>query len=241
MNCDGQSSDGDKAQHCEIRETTIPAAGALSVDGQKNGGISVKGADRSDILVRARVQTRGNTDADAQGLSNQIKVETAGQRVSATGPANGGDQNWSVSYEIFVPRQLDLSLTAHNGGISISDVRGKIDFTTMNGGVSLAGLAGSVHGQTINGGLSIVLEGGTWDGDALDVSTTNGGVNLHMPDNYSAHLETRTTNGGMNIGIPITVQGKIPKELSLDLGSGGPLIRVTTVNGGVSVGRNKSS
>ena len=35
-------------------------------------------------------------------------------------------QNWSVSYEIFVPRNADLALRTHNGGISISDVRGKI-------------------------------------------------------------------------------------------------------------------
>jgi hypothetical protein len=100
-------------------------------------------------------------------------------------------------------------------------------------------LAGSVHGQTTNGGINVDLEGGTWDGDALDVKTTNGGVNLRMPDNYSAHLETGTTNGGMNIGFPITVQGKITKQLSLDLGSGGPLVRVITVNGGVSI--HKSS
>jgi DUF4097 and DUF4098 domain-containing protein YvlB len=241
MTCDDQWSDGNKAQHCEIRETTIPAAaGALSVDGQKNGGISIKGADRADILVRARVQTRGDTDADAQAIATQIRVETAGQRISASGPEMASDRNWSVSYEILVPRQSDLSLTAHNGGISVADVRGKISFSTMNGGVSLARLAGSVHGQTTNGGVTVDLEGGTWDGDALDVSTTNGGVRLQMPDNYSAHLETGTTNGGMNIGFPVTVQGKITKQLSLDLGSGGPLVRVTTVNGGVSIGRKSS-
>jgi DUF4097 and DUF4098 domain-containing protein YvlB len=131
-------------------------------------------------------------------------------------------------------------LTAHNGGISVSDVRGKINFTTLNGGVSLARLAGSVHGDTTNGGVNVEFEGGTWDGDALDVRTTNGGVNLRMPDNYSAHLETGTTNGGMNIRFPITVQGKIPKQLSLDVGSGGPLVRVTTVNGGVSIERKSS-
>jgi len=240
MTCDDQWSNGNRAQHCEIRESTIAAGGVLNVDGQKNGGISIKGADRQDILVRAKVQTRGNTDAEAQGLGNQIKIETAGQRIYASGPDNTSEYNWSVSYEIFVPRQSDLSLTAHNGGISISDVRGQINFNTLNGGVTLERLAGSVHGQTTNGGITVDLEGGTWDGDALDVRTTNGGVNLHLPENYSAHLETGTTNGGMNVGFPITVQGKINKQLSLDLGSGGPLVRVMTVNGGISIGRKSS-
>jgi DUF4097 and DUF4098 domain-containing protein YvlB len=173
-------------------------------------------------------------------MATQIRVESGGQRIYATGPETASGRNWSVSYEVFVPRQSDLSLTAYNGGISVSDVRGQINFTTLNGGVSLARLAGSVHGQTTNGGISIDLEGGTWDGDTLDVRTTNGGVNLRLPENYSAHLETGTTNGGMNIAFPITVQGKITKQLSLDLGSGGPVLRVMTVNGGVSIGRKSS-
>jgi DUF4097 and DUF4098 domain-containing protein YvlB len=240
MTCDDQWSDGNRAQHCEIREATIPApGGVLTVDGQKNGGISVKGADRSDVLVRARVQTRADTDDEARAMATQIRVETGG-RIYATGPETASGRSWSVSYEVFVPRQSDLSLTAFNGGISISDVRGQINFSTINGGVSLARLAGSVHGQTTNGGVSIDLEGGTWDGDTLDVRTTNGGVNLRLPESYSAHLETGTTNGGMSIGFPITVQGKITKQLSLDLGSGGPVLRVMTVNGGVSIARKSS-
>src|SRR5690606_13026479 len=39
---------------CEIREITLPA-GTLAVNGDPNGGISVAGSDRPDILVRARV------------------------------------------------------------------------------------------------------------------------------------------------------------------------------------------
>ncbi len=53
----------------------------------------------------------------------------------------------------------------------------------------------------------------------------------------SARLETGTVHGGMRIDIPVTVQGKIEKELSIDLGSGGPTVRATTTNGGVSIKR----
>src|SRR2546430_4505707 len=35
-------------------------------------------------------------------------------------------------------------------------------------------------------------------GEELNVRTTNGGVNLVMPDNYSAHLETSTVNGNVS-------------------------------------------
>jgi hypothetical protein len=35
----------------------------------------------------------------------------------------------------------------------------------------------------------------------------------------------------------MTVQGRIDRQLSVNLGSGGPLVRATTTNGGVSVKR----
>ena len=86
------------------------------------------------------------------------------------------NQNWSVSYEVFVPRSADLTLKTHNGGISIADVRGNIQFDTLNGGVNLKNLAGDVEGRTTNGGINITLAGNRWDGTKLDARTTNGGV-----------------------------------------------------------------
>ena len=69
----------------------------------------------------------------------------------------------------------------------------------------------------------------------MDVQTTNGGVQLLVPENYSAHLETGTVNGGVNLGFPLNVPGKVEKSISTDLGSGGATIRLMTTNGGVSV------
>src|SRR4029079_18336392 len=123
----------------------LPVAGAISVDGRKNGGVSVKGWDRNEILMRARIQTSAPTQAEADALAQQITIETAGAKIFANGPENRRDNNWSVSYEVFVPRRSDLSLTAHNGGISISDVQGRLEFTAVNGGVALRRVGGTVH------------------------------------------------------------------------------------------------
>ncbi len=131
----------------------------------------------------------------------------------------------------------NLSLKAHNGGIGVSDVRGQIEFSALNGGVTLRRLAGDVKGHTMNGGLSIDLAGNGWDGEGMDVRTTNGGVTLSIPENYSAHLETGTVNGGLKFDFPITLQGEIKHQLSLDLGGGGKTVRAMTTNGGVSIKR----
>lgn len=220
--------------NCEIREQTLaPSGGAIAIDGRQNGGISVKGWDQSQILVRARVQAGAPTAAEAEALGKQVRIETSGAKIHATGPESKRDYNWDVSYEVFVPRRADLSLETHNGGIAIADVNGKIDFTALNGGVVLKRVGGAVRGSTTNGGLMIQLSGDRWDGESMDVSTTNGGVILSVPENYSAHIETGTVNGGVNTEFPVTVKGEVTKQIALNLGSGGATVRAMTTNGGV--------
>jgi DUF4097 and DUF4098 domain-containing protein YvlB len=229
---------GNRASHCVIKEQTIPASsGMIAVDGKKNGGVSVKGWDRVEIFIRSKIQAWADTEAEAQAIGGRIRIETSGGRIYAEGPATGNNQGWAVNYEIFVPRNSNLSLKSHNGGISIADVRGQIEFDALNGGVSLKRLAGNVKGHTTNGGLSIELAGNRWDGEGMNAKTTNGGVSMLIPEDYSARLETGTVNGGMKIDIPVTVQGKIERELAIDLGSGGAIVRATTTNGGVSIKR----
>jgi len=220
--------------NCEIREQTLaPSGGAISIDGRQNGGIAVKGWDQNQILVRARVQAGAPTAAEAEALGKQVQIETSGAKIRATGPENKRDYHWDVSYEVFVPRRADLSLETHNGGIAIADVNGKIDFTALNGGVVLKRVGGAVRGSTTNGGLVIELAGDRWDGDSMDVSTTNGGVIMSVPENYSARVETGTVNGSVNTEFPVTVQGRITRQLALNLGSGGAMVRAMTTNGGV--------
>ncbi|HEV8134881.1 MAG TPA: hypothetical protein VGP85_09405 [Pyrinomonadaceae bacterium] len=224
--------------NCEIREQTIaPNGGPINIDGRQNGGVSVKGWDQAQILVRAQVQTGAPNAGEAEQLARQIRIETGGNKIYANGPENQRDYHWSVSYEVFVPRHSDLSLETHNGGIAISEVNGRIDFNALNGGVVLRKCGGSVHGTTTNGGLVIELGGDHWDGETLDVRTTNGGVSMSVPENYSANLQTGTVNGGISVDFPVTVQGRITKELAVSLGSGGATVRAMTTNGGVRIKR----
>lgn len=227
--------------HCEIKEQTLAAGGTINVDGRENGGISIRGWQRNDVLVRAKIQTQAPTQAEADQLAREVRIETAGS-IRAEGPQWREDYGWWVSYEIFVPHRSDLSLQAHNGGISIVEVSGRIDFKTLNGGVSLKRIGGAVRGSTTNGGVHVELAGSRWDGEELNVTTTNGGVNLLMPNNYSAHLETGTVNGNINsdypLNVPLNERGRLPKDINVDLGSGGARIYARTTNGGVHVSKS---
>jgi DUF4097 and DUF4098 domain-containing protein YvlB len=224
--------------NCEIREQTLAlSGGTIAIDGKPNGGVSVKGWDQNQVLVRARVQAAAPTAGEAEALGRQIRVETSGAKIFASGPESKRDYQWNVSYEVFVPRRADVSVETTNGGIAIAEVTGRIDFTAMNGGVVLKRVGGTVRGSTMNGGLVIELAGDRWDGDSLDVSTTNGGVILSVPENYSANLQTGTVNGSVSVDFPITLQGRINKQIAVNLGSGGAMVKAMTTNGGVHLKR----
>ncbi len=238
MNCDSSRHDGDRVRHCEIREQSAPGAGRLQIDGLHNGGATIKGWSRGDVLVRARIEAAADTESAASALTKQVFVDTSGGQVVARGPERTDDSWWSVSYEIFVPHNTDLSLKTHNGGVNISDVRGQIRFEAHNGGVQLRRVAGDVSGSTANGGVQVELAGPSSDLRQLDVSTHNGGVTVSMPSNYSARLQAETHNGGIHSDFPLPAQPPSnvrPRKLEANIGAGGPLIHLTTHNGQVSL------
>ena len=225
--------------HCEIKEQTLGStSGSIRVDPGTNGGVTVKGWNRNEVWFRARIQTAAETDSEARSMVPQIRLASGAGQIHAEGPEMDRRHNWSVDYEIFLPVRSDLDVKTFNGGIHISDVRGRIAFEALNGGVTLQRLGGEVHGHTTNGGLHIELAGDRWEGRGLDVETTNGGVHLDVPSSYSAHIETSTVNGGINVDFPITLHGRIDRDLSFDVGQGGPTIRATTTNGGVRIRRS---
>jgi len=228
MSCPQQSSPG---SFCEVRETTLPALASLNVDSRANGAISIRGGGRTEILVRAMVRARGNTDSEAKNLAGHVAVDTSAGRVRAEGPAAG---NWSVSYEILVPSRTNLLLNAKNGGVSVTGVESSIEFHAVNGGISLRNVGGFVHGETVNGGVSVSLSDKKWSGQGMDASTTNGGVKMNVPEDLCAELDLGTVNGGINMKLPNAPRASGGK-LRATLGAGGPQIRIRTQNGGVTV------
>lgn len=234
----GWSRDRDWENACEVRDTTIAARGGrLVVSGGDNGGVTVRGWDRNEIRVVARMQAQARREADARDLLREIRVQT-GTTIRAEGPRAGRSEGWSVSFEVYVPRRSDLDVETHNGSIRFADVEGDIRFDAENGSVRLAGLAGNVRGDTQNGSVSVSLAGERWRGEGLDVRTQNGSVGIEVPARYNAELETGTVNGRFDLDFPVTVSGRLGRTITTRLGDGGPRVRVMTTNGSVRLRRS---
>ncbi|MGI8496517.1 MAG: DUF4097 family beta strand repeat-containing protein [Gemmatimonadaceae bacterium] len=230
----------DRYQYCEIRESGMRGGrGAkITADGGRNGGVAVGAWDRDSVAIVARIQTWARSGADAKALAATIRIVTDARSIRAEGPTSSGDDGgWSVSFDLVVPKKADLAIHTQNGGISVSEVQGTMDLSAQNGGLHLQALGGDVHAETRNGGLDVTLTGNRWEGKGLDAETTNGGIRLRVPESYSAMLETGTTNGSLDFDFPVTVQGRLNRRLSTQLGSGGAMVRAITHNGGVVVRR----
>ena len=231
---------GENKRFCETRDLTMnaPAGQPLTIDGGGNGGITVRGWSGSTVRIRAKVQSWANSEAEAQSRVKGVTISTANNTLRAA--AADKEEHFSVSYEVFVPRQTALNLNTVNGGIHLEDLQSDIKFQAVNGGVSLANLGGQVTGNTVNGGLSITLTGNKWEGKGLDVETTNGGISWKLPQDYSAQLFTSTNMGHIRTTLPVTKSGMFHKELTANLGKGGAPVKAVTTNGGVSVNQGRN-
>ena len=224
MTCENNGREG-RSRNCNISEQTLANTGRLSIDPGGNGGVTVKGWTQGQVLVRTKIEAWGTSDSEASLVAGQVHTDTAGGQLRASGPESKNNTGWAVSYEVFVPQNTDLTLNAVNGGIHISDVRGKMEFKTTNGGVHLSRIAGDVNGSTQNGGVHVELAGTRWEGGQMDVRTQNGGVHIAMPAQFSAHIQTETVNGGVHSDFPMpTTTEKRPRNLDFNVGSGGALV-----------------
>lgn len=211
---------------------------ALSVDPGRNGGVAIIGWDRDSVGVIALIQASAETEAEAAEAADGVRIEAAGAEVRASGPTAFG-RDWSVSFDVYVPRHTDLSLATVNGPLSVEEVSGTMDLRTENGPLSLRGVGGSITSRVRNGPLSVALTGRRWDGSGLDAEAVNGPVDLAIPVGYNARLETGTVNGPMHLDFPLTVtiRGRVTDQIETTLGSGGAPIRVVTRNGPLTIRR----
>lgn len=233
---------GDRQErHCEVRETRIPARAQLRVDAGPNGGVAVRAWDGTDVLVRARIQTRAGTESDARSMAQGIRVRTDGT-IRSTGPGSSQrDSDWSVSYVILVPARTNLTVETKNGPITVEHVEGEIRLRAVNGPILLNELAGHVEARAQNGPISVTLSGARWNGEGLDAETVNGPITLRMPRGYAAHLESGTVSGPISAPSSIPVMHEQRRRpgpggrINTDLNGGGPSIRVVTTNGPLTI------
>ena len=218
----------------EKRTLSRSAVNAINVEGSVNGGVSIRGWDQQDILVKACKLASAQSKEEAQGLLDQISISTEGGKIFSRGPdpSTRGRQTWVVQFLIFVPRDLTVEASVHNGGLSLKNLAGRVNARSQNGGISLNGsggmenvidlyaqnggialndITGKINARTANGGIT--LSRGSGD---VKLESQNGGIVIHLPETAwsGESLEAHSNNGGMILQVPQGFGSGIEAETS---------------------------
>ncbi|HUP44354.1 MAG TPA: hypothetical protein VM779_02470 [Thermoanaerobaculia bacterium] len=227
---------------------------ALAVRTDRNGGIRVTGSRGSGYAITVCKAVAPGIDPAA------VRAVMAGNELTAAGPEG---QRWVAYFLIEAPANASLDLHASNGPIAISrfhgtvraeavngpvsvkDSSGTITAGTTNGPVSITGGSGNIKLEATNGPVTVKLADTVWDG-SLEASTRNGPVSLKLPRGFRSGVLVEALGHGpvscKAAGCPDlrlrSWEDQRDRPRRIELGSGPQVVRLSTVNGPVSVKEN---
>ena len=224
---------------------TLAEGGRISLD-NVNGDIDIEGVagDHVHVLAKLKADSQEYLDAlniEVESSDDLVRIETHHPKSGNRWFNNGGDSGGSVSYELKVPSGSRLdSIETVNGDIHITGVKGPVSVETVNGKMILSGLADDAKMDTVNGAIDARFDvlGGA---QRVKAETVNGRVVLQLPADTSAEVHAETLNGGIDaddFGLKPD-KGFVGRDLDGSIGDGQARLHVDTVNGSVTIRRNK--
>jgi hypothetical protein len=179
-----------------------------------SGSITVRGANRKDVLVTAHPsadRASRRPDPDASGLRRI--PQNAGFRITEEGnrvKVSSDSPNRHLSFEIEAPARANLKLSTVNGGeILVENIEGDLDVTNTNGGITLNKVAGSVMAGTTNGSVRASLTRVT-EKKEMSFTSLNGAVDVTLPASTRANLRLRSDRGDVYSDFDVQLAPSAP-------------------------------
>ncbi|HUP65323.1 MAG TPA: DUF4097 family beta strand repeat-containing protein [Thermoanaerobaculia bacterium] len=237
----------------EKSDRTYPFSGQTFSLNNVNGSVKVGSWERPEVRIQAEKRVRSGDRQTAVEAMKALRVEVTNDRgglhVKTHYPRKGNSSialfdffsgtkiDASVEYHITVPRGARVDIETVNAGIAVANVEGGFDLETVNGGIRIESGAGDLSASTVNGSIKAeLLRTGS---KAIELNTVNGSVQLSLPSTVRADLAVRTVNGRIRSELPLVTSesGKRILKGSFNGGGGFP-IKVSTVNGSVTIDAN---
>jgi DUF4097 and DUF4098 domain-containing protein YvlB len=165
---------------------------------------------------------------------------------------NSGRQynvDWNLT--VHVPREIALHLRDVNGSIKADGTNGAFDVSAVNGSVTGTNIGGSGNISTVNGPTVISFRENPKSDSSF--KSVNGKVDVTYQPDLAAEFDLKTVNGGMFTDFEAVALASAGGGSSKDgkfvyksrgnsrvrIGSGGPQIRMETVNGPIQIRKAK--
>lgn len=226
------------------RSYPFSANGTVSVS-NVNGSITVDTWDRNEVKFEyvKTADTKENlagVEVKIDARPDAFSVETDygdWRRSNSGGRRNNG--KLQIEYRLVVPRNANLDdIETVNGSITISNAGNSTKASAVNGQVRATNLRGAANLSTVNG--TVVADFDRLEaGSKISLNTVNGTVDLVIPSDADATVKADTVNGNIinDFGLPVRKGEYVGRDLYGKIGNGNVQIRLTSVNGALSVRR----
>jgi len=190
------AGDTDRARYERKVELAAPLSEGSSFSAETgDGSITVHGVETTECKVQARVVAHAKTQERAQDLAEQIEVRLepagAGLKVVTQRPHMSMGEWYTVSLDVQVPVQTNLTLVTGDGAVHVADITGPVDARTGDGSVEAETVKGNVKLRTGDGSVTCTR----LEGETLDVQTDDGGVKI--ADSSAKSCTAKTSDGNI--------------------------------------------
>jgi hypothetical protein len=213
-----------------------------------------------EMKARKIVEARRNADRLEQEWKLVFRQEGNTVLIYADGPGvtvkQNSNGNWSYSVnndskdgmvkfdiELLVPDAAVVQASTINGGdVTMQNLQSDAEATNVNGAVRLTNMNGNVKATTVNGDVEVQSK----KAPSVDTkfTTVNGAVRLTYPPQLAANIQYTSVSGDFYTDFNVTASPlreekrhgdgtyyKVGGKSALQVGRGGPKIKITTVNG----------
>jgi hypothetical protein len=233
---------------------TVTGRPELRVDAN-DASIEVHAADRKDVEVtviseRLKIGPGEVTVTDRQtGNHIDIEVRRPHQYISFS------FHSYALRVQVSLPREANLDLHSGDGRISVNDVAGQLRLDSGDGRIEADRVDGVLRAHTSDGRIRVDgrfddLELKTSDGrieaavrpgskmtSTWTVRTSDGSIELRVPENFAADLDVHTGDGHIDSDLPVTVSGSLNRSsLRGKLNGGGFLLEIRSGDGSIHLG-----
>jgi DUF4097 and DUF4098 domain-containing protein YvlB len=199
--------------------------------GRNEGARFVIKIPRNTTLTRV---TTSNGSIRTQDGVGPVRLKSSNGSIHVTDFRGNVDAETSNNAIELLNVEGDASVHSSNGHIHAGRLAGSLDATTSNGGIQadLARPDRPVRVETSNNSVELTFPA-HFSSD-VHASTRNGSITLRLPESTNAQVSARTSNASVTTDFSIQTHGEISRNhLDGVIGAGGPLIDLSTSNGGI--------
>lgn len=222
----------------------LPATGRVSIE-NINGGVRIAVWDQNvvkvDAVKKANQQEKlAEAKIDVSTTADSVRIKTEyGDQTSGEGKSRSYNNPATIEYSLTIPRKARIdSADLVNGSLDIEGAEGDVKAACVNGQIRARGLTGEVKLSTVNGGVEATIVR-LDEAKPTTLNSVNGSITLIIPSESNAQVRASTVHGAItnDFGLQVNDGQFVGHDLSGQIGTGGPRIRLNNVNGSISIKR----